>query len=495
LRAAVKCQATSGLTFAQTGEALDGSIWSELAKDGSLDEAFDPSSATQPQSADDWYRIGAQYFIRSQFDRARRAFEAMSAHDPRTAAMFRPSPIVGETSPSFRSDQRQAIDRLLEESAEAEARGRLPLPRHSLRLGGSPAAPVPLEQVTMLTVFTEWVACTPKSLPGYLAELFHGTASRAGIRSHFFAADPVIYNGFGQYAPDQMRACLDRLADAYATIRPDVFLFDASYTPDPNTLDRVFLSRVIDRRRTKIVAVVGDAWGGLSAGWEAAVDVVLTFDPLVTCDQLMRSPYPERLLPIFHPIDEERFHDRSPGAAIENHALFVGSCANTPALLRMPWIAALIDAGAPISIHDGNREAGKALSHAAYARAMRKAAMTYSFSSRSRNRTTVIGRQWEAIQSGCLLLEEGGSPLDEFFQPFRHYVPFHNVAEALAYTHYFLENRAARDEIAGRAARFRREHYNTRRFWELVMDHALGPALRAPLTKRNSSRSVNMAHA
>jgi hypothetical protein len=215
---------------------------------------------------------------------------------------------------------------------------------------------------------------------------------------------------------------------------------------------------------------------GFSKHWEEIVDLIVTFDPLVTNDALLKSPYPEKILPIFHPIDEQRFGDLPPGVDIDPHALFVGSITNTPAMMRMPWIAALADAKTPMVIHDGDRQATKALSHEAYALAMRKAAMTYSLSSRNRNRSTIIGRQWEAIQSGTLLLEEGGSPLNEFFMPFRHYVPFENLSEAVAFTHYFLENRAARDDIARRATKFRRRHYNTRRFWELVLSSALCPS-------------------
>lgn len=474
LSAAVRCQATSGLTFQLSSHALEGSIWTEMAKEGTLDQPFDPSSPMQPQSADDWYRIGSQYFAKGDMSKACRAFRAMADYDARVASIFKPSPIVGEASPELRPEQRDAITNRLEGYAEADEQGRLPVPIHSKRLGGMPTASIPLEQVTMLSVFTRWVACRPNGLPGYLAELFHGTASRLGVRSHFFAGDAVIYNGAGSYSSKEMKDCLERLADTYATVRPDVLLFDASYSPNDGSIDQNYLSRVVDRKRTKIVAVVGDAWWGLSAHWEAIADVVVSFDPLVTNDTLLRSPFPEKILPIFHPIDEQRFYELPPDAAIDQHALFVGSVTNTPALLRMPWIAELIDAKARITIQDGNREANKALSHEAYAAAMRKAAMTYSFSSRNRNRSTIIGRQWEAIQSGTLLLEEGGSPLNEFFQPFRHYVPFENLAEALAYTHYFLENRTARDDIASRATRFRRKHYNTRRFWELIMEHALG---------------------
>lgn len=477
LRAAVVCQSTSGLSFQQTAQAFQGSHWSEMAKDGVLDEAFDPASPVQPQSADDWYRIGALFFLKKQASKAYRAFREMAHYDHRVASIYGPSPLVGEASRELRGDQRDTITMLLERYAEADAAGRLPTPLHSRRLGGAPIGTVPFEQVTMLSVFTQWVGCTSKSLPGYLAEIFHGTASRLGIGSHFFAADPVIYNGGGSYNPKEMRDCLERLADAYAALKPDIFLFDASYRPSSDSINYDFLNRVIDRKRTKIVAVVGDAWWGHSAHWEAIADVVVTFDPLVTNDKLLLSPYPERMLPIFHPIDEERFYEQPLDAPIDDHALFVGSIVNTPSMMRMPWITALGEAKAPVVVHDGDRSAQKGLSHEAYAMVMRKAAMTYSFSSRNRNRSTIIGRQWEAIQSGTLLLEEGGSPLDEFFQPFRHYIPFDNVAEALAYTNYFLENRAARDAIATRAMKFRRQHYNTRRFWELVLQSTFGPTI------------------
>ena len=160
--------------------------------------------------------------------------------------------------------------------------------------------------------------------------------------------------------------------------------------------------------------------------------------------------------------------------------------------MRMPWIAALADAKLPILMQDGNRLADTALSHKAYAEAMRKAAMAYSFSGRNRGRSTVIGRQWEAIQSGTLLLEEGGSPLDEFFKPFRHYIPFNNVAEAVAYTNYFLDNRKARDEIANRATTFRRKHYSTNRFWQLVVDFTLNPV---PYTGQQSTQDINLLSA
>ena len=475
LSAAVKCQATAGFTLEKSAQAFEGSLWSLMAKEGSLDEAFDNRSSTAPQSADDWYRIGAQYFQMKDFNKACRAFEGMATYDARTASIFQPSTIVGDASSELRPDQRNAITALLERYAEADVQGSLPAPIHSRRLGSAPVTPIDFNQVTMLSVFTRWVNCTPNSLPGYMAELFHGTGTRLGIGSHFFAGDPVIYNGAGSYKPAEMRACLDKLADVYRSLMPDIFLFDASYPPGPDTIGYEFLHKVVDRKRTKIVAIVGDAWWGFSAHWEQIVDLVVTFDPLVTNDALLKSPYPERILPIFHPIDEQRFGDLPPGADIDPHALFVGSVTNTPAIMRMPWIAALADAKAPMAIHDGDRQATEALSHEAYALAMRKAAMTYSFSSRNRNRSTIIGRQWEAIQSGTLLLEEGGSPLNEFFVPFRHYVPFENLSEAVAFTLYFLENRAARDDIANRAMKFRRRHYNTRRFWELVISSALYP--------------------
>ncbi len=479
LIAAVNCQATSGFTLEQAGQAFNGSIWTVMANEGSLDQVFDANSPLKPRSADDFYKIGAQYFRMRDFEKATHAFQAMAGYDARTASIYRPSTIVGDASPELRPDQRAAITELLDRHAEADTKGLLPTPIQTQRLGSTPDSSIPLNQVTMLTVFTRWVTCTPNSLSGYLAELFHGTATRIGIQSHFFGGDPIIYNGVGHYKPAEMRECLDKLADTYRTLMPDIFFFDASYPPGPNTIGHEFLFNVIDRKRTKVVAMVGDAWWGFSSHWEALVDLVLTFDPLITNDALLKSPYPERILPIFHPIDEQRFYDLPPGADIDPHALFVGSISNTPAMLRMPWIAALGSAKAPIAIHDGDRQATTALSHEAYATAMRKAAMTYSLSSRNRNRSTIIGRQWEAVQSGTLLLEEGGSPLNEYFMPFRHYIPFDNLSEALAYTHYFLENREARDAVASRGATFRRRHYNTRRFWDLVVSSALCPVTTA----------------
>ena len=79
-------------------------------------------------------------------------------------------------------------------------------------------------------------------------------------------------------------------------------------------------------------------------------------------------------------------------------------------------------------------------------------------------------RIWESIRAGALLINECGSPIDEFLVPFIHYVPVDNVHELVHYSRFLLDNEKISESISTAAHSFYKEHYSSTKFWNRVRD-------------------------
>jgi hypothetical protein len=81
----------------------------------------------------------------------------------------------------------------------------------------------------------------------------------------------------------------------------------------------------------------------------------------------------------------------------------------------------------------------------------------------------VVGKVWEAVLSGTTVLYEDGSWLDEYLEPYVHFVPIKNPADLVVKAKFILSNLEVSREIARLAREEYLKSYGSQEFWKQVI--------------------------
>jgi hypothetical protein len=141
--------------------------------------------------------------------------------------------------------------------------------------------------------------------------------------------------------------------------------------------------------------------------------------------------------------------------------------------LRAFWLASVARLSKRLALHDnlrGHDRTSDCPTMAEYAAIMRGSLMVLNFSARSPGIKIMTGRVWQATSSGVVLLEEANEPVEYYFVPFVHYIPFENARQLAHMIEFFKKNGDWAERISHSAAEFCAQHYSAERIWSRVFE-------------------------
>lgn len=126
-----------------------------------------------------------------------------------------------------------------------------------------------------------------------------------------------------------------------------------------------------------------------------------------------------------------------------------------------------------LKVVHGGRENGGHLSTEDFVDRYQRSKIALSFS-RVRSSHTILARPFEAIACGAMLLEQESFEVMKLYTPYVDYVPYTSKRDLLKKAKYYLAHDEERERIARSGQKKTESLYSAKRFWQIVIDRALG---------------------
>lgn len=291
---------------------------------------------------------------------------------------------------------------------------------------------------------------SPRGVSLIFPRAFHDTARQLGLPADMVALDDEVKIGVDAYRR--------RAIAAIERFRPDLVIVENNNPSDGRAFDAGFVREIKSRFDLAFCAVILDAHSRAKHAakfeyWSRDADRIIYFEPgFQVADSEVGRAF---LAPSI--CDETTF--REAGKPRDIAVSFAGAFKYS----RACWLAAV--ANAAIGLHMPRNVGGRPMPPADYVNVMQRSRAALNFGGREPGSYIVTGRPWEIMQCGTLLLEEEGSRLDSFFQPYVHYLPFSSASDLIdkcLFTERYPEHAGA---VAARGAAFNAQWYGARRFW------------------------------
>jgi hypothetical protein len=367
---------------------------------------------------------------------------------------------------------RHAGDVPLDPQADAELRRRietaLALPEAQLPVHPLPAAPsAPPDRV--LYIGPDLTGVSP-SFPNDLAEHLANAARESGcVLEHY--ADSAITGPTRPCLSDAARAArIKALLDHIRRTRPSVVILDCCWSPLRGDLMPADLIALKAETGLSLLCLFRDAQApslGLIRHWAEAADGLVLPDPLSPVFAPENADLAAKTLVI--PIPAA--FGPAPPAKPRHGLTFIGGFGQ---FHRPILVGSLMTSGIDMTAIVGEQRRHLAPDLAAYSALLADSRAVLNIAVHHQDQRLITGRVWETIAAGSLLLEQTGSATPAFFTPYRHYLPWSDMADIVR-TSRFLEEDANRDlrrAIIASARDWSARHYAPARVWGALMARA-----------------------
>lgn len=316
------------------------------------------------------------------------------------------------------------------------------------------------------------------SRPWEPRENFRITTQTLGLDIRFFNIDAIVFGGEA-VAQDRLDL-LNRLSVEVEAFQPDLMVvdnlgMDVYHGPKNSKFPHLFvdhLKQLKSRFNFRLIGMYADAWE------PECVDALQFVAPIVDCmwyfsysaywqlDEVGQSK--SVVLPFPHAVREgERiaFEERTIEAA------FLGTSKRYNGL-RSLWFLAMQDAGIPFELlltDPVERPNRLKLSDEEYSQLFASMKTCIHFSSRNLRTKILCGRVWEALWSGCALLEEENIETKQLLVPYLHYIPFSSTRELAVAVACLQEYPALCAELAHRGEQWLEEILSADKIWTQVL--------------------------
>ena len=367
----------------------------------------------------------------------------------------RPCSILGRSTPRLTASQRAIVRTIIDTQRHLWVTGEIPAPPE-MNVYATSTAAVPK---SVAVVMPRYINCSPANMDHDIAYHMAHSAETAGVCVSRYDADAITYQGKGK-----LRAEIGRLQEFLSESRPEIVAFDGNYIPNGRTIDAdviLELKRVIG---FKLLVVIPDCYDGCPVDylgyWHRAADASVIFHRDSGYFRNLRDKTNVIVCPT-PPIDAATF------AVSRDRDIDIGySGGNTRE--RGMFLDAAADAGLRTKCWFHNRSRSQCPSVQEFADLLGRSKMAFNNGWVHNGESIMTGRVGEVIAAGAVLLQEVGSPIDDYLVPFVHYVPVANIAQFVSFCQFLAEDDERRSALARDGSDFWREHYGSDGFWRCV---------------------------
>jgi spore maturation protein CgeB len=138
---------------------------------------------------------------------------------------------------------------------------------------------------------------------------------------------------------------------------------------------------------------------------------------------------------------------------------------------RSLYFQAAQSAGLPIinQHHDRVKPTLTHYSYLQYIKAIKSSKYVFTNGYLNSRESIVVGRAFETLATGGVLLYERGSKLSMFYQEYSDFVPVHNISDFIEKMNFLLNNSHISHDIGKRASVRTFCSYNSNIFWKIAL--------------------------
>lgn len=389
---------------------------------------------------------------------------------PRVAEIYRPCPLLGATGEKLDAKTSKIILSILGAHWDAWGRSAQQPPRSNVFTASAGFLEKNAQRFKVAIVFSKHINCNPQFIESDYFLHLKNSAPAAGLKTVSYDSGEIQYECADlPDKPPLTRPYSDALADFSKFLdreKPDFVITDGNYIPRGSSIDADFWNEQKQKLGFKLGIIIPDCYDSGSGSappsryalpWRSCADLLMTFHgtsiQLIGFDQWS-------MFPIF-PIHEQFFEP----ACEKDYGI---SCVGSNTRNRMDWMAPVLASNVPVSFYLHDRLKKNAPSSDEYFDILKRSRLVFNNGYISELLNITTGRFFEGVISRALVLQERGSPIDEFFVPFIHYVPVTCVDQVISYAQFFLENEEWRSRITDAARSYWDEHYSSKMNWSHI---------------------------
>jgi hypothetical protein len=300
-----------------------------------------------------------------------------------------------------------------------------------------------------------------QTLPNDLAWHFTGSARAAGVAFQTYLDDAIVFpaqfSGSDGLVAERVAAFEAHLAAA----PPDILILDCAYMPAARGLTPMGMRALADRLGFTLVGLMRDALADhmdYLRAWADACDRVLVYDPKspILADSKARVLWGQVQ------------HLTPPAVARGSGLLFLGADSYGVRNMLLSVLATSPDL--EFAAITGAARAKECPDFETYMARLAGAGAVLNIAAHSRDGFLVTGRVFEAIALGAVLIEQDNPATSAFFTPWRHYLPWTDVADIVQLARFVARNPDQADRIRVEARRWLDLNYDCGSFWRSLVE-------------------------
>jgi hypothetical protein len=382
---------------------------------------------------------------------------ASTTAEERLQRLNAPCPKLGIAHETLSSQQRKKIRSLLDEKTRLWKSGETPAPSQAAVY--TTESEVGTRARSVAVVMPRYVNCDPACLDNDIAYHVSRSAQDCGLLVRRFDADAITYQGSEYFATE-----LQRLESFVSAFRPDIVATDANYLPTPRSLDAKILLEMKKRHGFSILSIVPDCYDAVPnwlGYWGDVADASVIFHRYTRHYREFAKKDAVLVCPTL-PFHEATFHAH---AKKDIDLSYIGSDNRN----RRDFIEAAMRHGINCTSFFHNRRRDQAPSLEEFTNVLGRSKMTFNNGWIPYGINIITGRVGESILSSATLLQEVGSPIDDYLVPFVHYVPVAGLHQFVCFAQFLVEDDGRRQRMAEECRSFWLEHYSSQLFWNKVL--------------------------
>ena len=427
-------------------------------------------------------------------------FNALSFKDARLAHILRPCSLFGPSGDFSKAEKR--IEAILE-AVFAQYPYPLPHAQSLTEQSQYPTGPIESPDVDfeafkprVFLASRRYFLGTETSQEISLLKYFMATAKQSGVFAGYYPSDLILFDApwlspaqidgvTYTRSPELVNTEVKKMEAEIQACRPNIFLFYINSTLTENMIQPSHVQYLCKKYNMKSVAFIADDHISCPHNafdpWAPHVDRIAICS--ATYSSAHNSAYFNKAFCAINPFDEQSYIDADEARNKQYDFVFCGSAYN----YRNVFFHAIRQTDINFKFHGmDDYIINNRLPFENFIQMLLSGKTTLSTGYRDVNINIQVGRSFEAILAKCLVLEQEGTPLFEYFIPYIHYIPVSNIHQVIHYIKFFAKHDHWQKRITQGAFDWFMRHYSSARFWNHLVYHTLVRPDDVPSMRRRS---------
>lgn len=308
-------------------------------------------------------------------------------------------------------------------------------------------------------VMTKHINCSSDYIMSDLYYHYLESAKAAGHQAIPFDSSNLMYSQFPKNIT--IHDAIAELETFLSKNKPDVVLADGNFVPTNKTISAEIWLQLKTKYNFKLVVIIADSYDSQPdyyQFWDKCSDIIISFNRITSHFRFEEKNLYCPCIGFYQSIFQNNTKK-------DIDLLYIGTNSRN----RLIWIQGMSLGGIQTYAILHERKKPIAPDIQEYGELMSRAKLVFNNGWVNDSDNILTGRFFESILAGAVVIQEVGSNVNEFFTPYKHYIPVSNLTQAINFANYLLANEHVRSSIANEALNFFNENYHSNLFWKFLL--------------------------